>query len=273
MANNTTLNPGSGGDAITDTDIGTFTAYSNTGKLPAVSIYVGPNTSAAPTPLSNANPLPVSIQAGTVTVQQATAANLKVDLSGTAANATALKVDGSAVVQPVSGTVTVVDSVALSVSAAQSGTWNVGTVTTVTTVSAVTSITNALPAGTNTIGAVTPAAAASGGATPYHLISAATTNATSVKASAGVVYSLSAFNVSASIRFLKLYDKASAPTVGTDTPVHTLLIPPSNGGLVGPIPVGIQFSNGIALAITGAMADSDATAIGAGDVCVNLAYK
>lgn len=43
---------------------------------------------------------------GTVTVQQSTAANLKVDLSGTAANATAIKVDGSGVTQPVSGTIT-----------------------------------------------------------------------------------------------------------------------------------------------------------------------
>lgn len=62
-----------------------------------------------------------------VTVQQATAANLKVDLSGTGANSTALKVDGSAVTQPVSGTVTatqgtgtnlhtVVDSGAITVS-------------------------------------------------------------------------------------------------------------------------------------------------------------
>lgn len=37
---------------------------------------------------------------GTVTVTQATAANLKVDLSGTSANATALKVDASATTQP-----------------------------------------------------------------------------------------------------------------------------------------------------------------------------
>lgn len=51
----------------------------------------------------SASTQPVS---GTVTVQQATASNLKVDLSGTAANATAIKVDGSAVTQPVSGTVT-----------------------------------------------------------------------------------------------------------------------------------------------------------------------
>ena len=44
---------------------------------------------------------PVSI-AASVTVTQSTASNLKVDLSGTAANATAIKVDGSAVTQPVS---------------------------------------------------------------------------------------------------------------------------------------------------------------------------
>jgi hypothetical protein len=42
---------------------------------------------------------------GNVTVVQGTASNLKVDLSGTAANATAIKVDGSAVTQPVSGNI------------------------------------------------------------------------------------------------------------------------------------------------------------------------
>jgi hypothetical protein len=72
-----------------------------------------------------------------------------------------LPVDGSGVTQPVSGTVTVAQGTAASlnatvvgtgtfaVQAAQSGTWNVGTVT---TVSAVTAITNSLPAGTNYIG-------------------------------------------------------------------------------------------------------------------------
>lgn len=47
-----------------------------------------------------------------VTVTQGTAANLKVDLSGTGANPTAIKVDGSAVIQPVSGTVSISGSVA-----------------------------------------------------------------------------------------------------------------------------------------------------------------
>lgn len=40
---------------------------------------------------------------GTVTVTQSTASNLKVDLSGTATNTNAIKVDGSATTQPVSG--------------------------------------------------------------------------------------------------------------------------------------------------------------------------
>ena len=59
---------------------------------------------------------------GTVTVTQATASNLKVDLSGTAANATAIKVDGSAVTQPVSGTVTTNEAAATSGGATFS--WN-----------------------------------------------------------------------------------------------------------------------------------------------------
>src|ERR1035437_3669523 len=60
--------------------------------------------------------------------------------------------------QPVSGTVAfsnttiaVTNAGTFAVQAAQSGTWNIGTVT---TVSAVTAITNALPAGSNTIGKV-----------------------------------------------------------------------------------------------------------------------
>lgn len=48
----------------------------------------------------------VNVETGAVTCSQGTASNLKVDLSGTGANATAVKVDGSASTQPISGTVT-----------------------------------------------------------------------------------------------------------------------------------------------------------------------
>jgi hypothetical protein len=113
----------------------------------------------------------------------------------------------------------------------------------------------------------------SGGLSGAKLVSAATTNATSVKNSAGQLYNVQAFNTNASARYLKLYNKASAPTVGTDTPVATWLIPPGASGFVIEIANGLAFALGIAFAITVGMADNDATAIGAGDVVVNLQYK
>ena len=56
-----------------------------------------------------------------------------------------------------------------------------------------------------------------------HIVSAATTNATSVKASAGIINDIVVGNNGAGVAYFKLYDKASAPTVGTDTPVATFL--------------------------------------------------
>lgn len=108
--------------------------------------------------------------------------------------------------------------------------------------------------------------------TPFRLISAATTNATSVKASAGEIGLIVAFNTNAAVRYLKLYNKASAPTVGTDVPVLTLPIPPNNNGFVIPIADGLAFSTGIALAITAGVGDADATAISANEVTINLGY-
>ena len=102
--------------------------------------------------------------------------------------------------------------------------------------------------------------------------SAATTNAASVKASAGTVYSVTASNTSASPRYVKLYNKASAPTVGTDVPVLTIPVPA--GGTVN-LPFGAtghRFATGIALAITANAADSDTTAVGASEVKVATAY-
>lgn len=114
-----------------------------------------------------------------------------------------------------------------------------------------------------------------GGATPYKLVSAATTNATSVKASAGQVYMITASNVNAAARYLKLYNKASAPTVGTDVPVHTFIIPGNTAGAGTNIPVptvGIAFSTGIAFALTTEATDAGTTAVAASEIVVNLAY-
>lgn len=108
--------------------------------------------------------------------------------------------------------------------------------------------------------------------TASNISSAATTNATAVKTSAGTLYSVAASNTGAAAAFVKLYNKASAPTVGTDVPVLTIPIPA--GGTVN-IPFGTtghRFATGIGLAITGAAADSDTTAVAAAQVKVLTAY-
>lgn len=122
---------------------------------------------------------------------------------------------------------------------------------------------------------VAPYAHIAGGATPYKLNSAASTNATSVKASAGQVYSIMATNQNAAVRYLKLYNKASAPTVGTDTPVQTYAIPgaTAGAGFTLSIPVGMTFPLGIAFAITTGAADSDTGAVAANEVIVNLTWN
>jgi hypothetical protein len=105
------------------------------------------------------------------------------------------------------------------------------------------------------------------------LSSAATTNATSLKASAGRLFKIRGLNNAASIRYLKLYNKASAPTVGTDVPVITIPLRASADFDIDLGVYGYFFSTGIAYAITGAVADADATAIVAGDIlALNIWY-
>lgn len=118
---------------------------------------------------------------------------------------------------------------------------------------------------------VNDVASTSGGATPYHLISAASTNATSLKASAGQVYGLALSNTNSSARYFKLYNLASAPTVGTSTISKTIQIP-GNATVICAFPRGLYFSAGIAFATTANMADTDTTAVGAGDLSIDVDY-
>jgi len=113
-----------------------------------------------------------------------------------------------------------------------------------------------------------------GGTTPYKLISTASTNANSVKGSAGNLYSIVAIGQTSTIRYLKLYNKATAPSVGTDVPVMTIPVPANlqGAGVSIPFSMGVNFSLGISLAITSGSADNDTGVVGAGDVILNLTY-
>lgn len=100
---------------------------------------------------------------------------------------------------------------------------------------------------------------------------AASTNASSQKATAGNLFELTLSNPTATATYVKLYNKATAPTVGTDTPVLT--IPVAAGALVtlqfGP--QGKRFTTGIAMAVTAAAAATD-TAVAVAGVQIHGTY-
>src|SRR6266404_3361266 len=106
-------------------------------------------------------------------------------------------------------------------------------------------------------------ACVNGGWTPYKLISAATVNNTLVKNAAGAIGFIQVGNNAATVAYLKLYNKATAPVAGADVPVQTYMIPgnTAGAGLSLPIPAGLVFSAGIGLSLSTGIADTDNTAV------------
>jgi hypothetical protein len=98
-----------------------------------------------------------------------------------------------------------------------------------------------------------------------HTIGAATTNAKVIKAGVGQIEAFTGWATTAA--YLKFYDKATAPTVGTDIPVLTMLLPANQPVSVSMAGIGLQMNNGIAMAITLNPADTDATALAAAGTC------
>lgn len=111
--------------------------------------------------------------------------------------------------------------------------------------------------------------------TPYFLNSAATTNGALIIAGTSGLQSLYATNEGATTAYLKLYNKATAPTVGTDIPEMIIPIPAAVAGLCGVANpnigfVAFRFALGLGIAITRNAVHTDTTAIGAGEVKVKL---
>jgi hypothetical protein len=134
-------------------------------------------------------------------------------------------------------------------------------------------INNPLPTGSNVIGVIGLAPnTAQGFSTYYTLVAAATGNATSVKTSAGVIGMVSIHNKSAGVIYFKIFNKASAPTMGTDTPVFNFGIPAATVLNLNIPAMGLRLSTGIAFALTGGQALLDNTSLAAGDAVVNISY-
>jgi hypothetical protein len=120
----------------------------------------------------------------------------------------------------------------------------------------------------------TPNATVTNGFSLYHtLVSAASTNATSVKGSQGVIGTLSLTNTSMAWAFFKLVNKASAPTPGTDTAIINIGVAPNTTLDCSTAFAGLRMSTGIAYYVSAGTSLTDNTALPvAGTFLVNMTY-
>ncbi len=95
-----------------------------------------------------------------------------------------------------------------------------------------------------------------------------------IKASAGQVFQVTAYSSNAGVRYLHLYNKASAPTLSTDTPVITI---PLLGASVRDVnlgdSIGREFATGIAWAYTTDDVAIPVTAATSAELHFSIGYK
>jgi hypothetical protein len=105
----------------------------------------------------------------------------------------------------------------------------------------------------------------------YRLISAAASdNAAVVQAGNVEMRRITGYNASGSPRWLKLYDKATAPT-NADTPRKTIYLPASTAFV---FDTADYFQFGLGIRITTGSADNDAGALTAADILgLNIDYR
>jgi hypothetical protein len=110
-----------------------------------------------------------------------------------------------------------------------------------------------------------------GGLSTFHLESAATTNATVIKASAGQVYGWFIYNSNAAARKVAFHNLSGTPTAGASI-FFTLVIPALSAANVFD-DMGITFSTGIGITTVTGLPDNNAAAVAADDLNINIFYK
>jgi hypothetical protein len=129
----------------------------------------------------------------------------------------------------------------------------------------------ALAAGSALAGRVNIDPQTANGLSIYHLVSAATTNATNVKASAGQLYGWYIYNSNAAARKVAFHNTAGTPTAGASV-VFSIVIPPASAANV-EYTMGLAFATGIGISTVTDLTDAGTTAVGASDLIINLFYK
>lgn len=127
---------------------------------------------------------------------------------------------------------------------------------------------------------VRPAAAQSavGGDNQFHLIAANSNNSTLIAAGEHGVHGVQLSGIGSAPAYLKLYDKVTAPTCGTDVPVKVLAIPAAataaNGAVNNvSISLGTAFHAGLGICVVTGIADTDNTSPAAATYNINIDWK
>lgn len=107
--------------------------------------------------------------------------------------------------------------------------------------------------------------------TAYSLVTAATTNAALVITGSKALGEIAISNVTAAIIYVKLYNKATAPTPGTDIPIMTIKVPIGETVLQEFGQLGKRFTLGLGIAVTAGAAATDVAATVAG-AQISLTY-
>jgi hypothetical protein len=114
------------------------------------------------------------------------------------------------------------------------------------------------------------------GVTAVNYVSSSSASVTNVKTSAATFFGFYAFNTTQSMRFLKIYNSTSAPTIGSTTlQVGNYGIPYSTGGAGAQHtvqPFGIYLSAGLAFTIVSGVESTSTGSGGASDIGLTLYY-
>lgn len=260
----------------------------------AIVVAVSPNNTV---PVSVAATLNTNatIQNSSLAVTQSTATNLKtqaenyqggtavgtanplqVSLANTGTNATAVKVDGSAVTQPISAASLPLPSTAATSTKQSDGSQKTQLVDGSGNV--VGSTGNAVDVNIKSGNPTTiqPVPGTTNGASTCVIQSAASTNATNCKNAAGLLYGIEVINTTSTIYYLRLYNLSSSPTCSSATGfIRTVPIPHGSGagaGIANFYTVGETYGTGIGFCLTGGGSSTDNSNAATG-VYLTLFYK
>lgn len=136
---------------------------------------------------------------------------------------------------------------------------------------------NATVVGTGTFATqAAPTAATTGGASIVSNIVPNNTTSVAIKASAGTLYGVKVFSISATIAYFKVYNATQGSTTcGSGTPIQRFVIPASTSGAgaVMDYTVGVAYGTALTYCVVTGIADNDNTAPAANVYIVEAAYK